>query len=353
MDLKTLIPQVASGPCRSQAVRELVIYCQKIALVYLRGKAARGHLHPSILALPPEDLAVDCVADLFMQDECGSLIQIKTYFKSISYENASEEEILTHLRRLVFSRVNQGIFRVYNENDPGLGKILRNIKLAIHSLGNFVTIDRFGEHCIAPSMTETLEHLPPIDRHDLSSTLRSPSCRNETIPALLATLSHCLREQDAQSRIVPVMDVAFAIRAHYAGDVSESTEVHPEEHFVEGETKKMIAEACERVRREMHRQYVGRKKTVEHLFDSYFEVIQQNLEARIIGRDGETFSYYERLAAIVPEMTKEEYQRNHKSKLEYLARLAYDRAIKELKKTYHNHFVETYNCTSLHGTTII
>jgi hypothetical protein len=80
--------------------------------------------------------------------------------------------------------------------------------------------------------------------------------------------------------------------------------------------------------------YVGKKSVTSEMFVTYFIVIQQNLEARIIGHDGELFSYYDRLLVFAPEVTRDEYQRRHKSKLEYLGRLTYTRVITELRKQF-------------------
>ncbi len=41
------------------------------------------------------------------------------------------KDLLGPARRLVFSHVNQALCRIYQETDPSLGKLIRNLKLAV------------------------------------------------------------------------------------------------------------------------------------------------------------------------------------------------------------------------------
>ena len=241
--------------------------------------------------LPHTDIAFDCIADLFQQNEEGRFVQLEAYFSSFDIANESDESLLSHLRRLVFSKANQVIFRIYNETDPSLGKIIRNIKLAIQSLNNFDIVTRFDETCILPSACETLEHLPAIKRNEFENQIRNTAHGTETIPQLLAQLSLYLRQQTEYSRLVPMVSVALVFRSLY-------------------QNQKVSADE----------------------FENYFSVIKESISARLISQDGEDFSFFKGLNAHIPDLTDEEYHKKHKSKIEYLGRLAYDRAIALLKK---------------------
>ena len=160
--LKNLRPNlsfVLANAHSKRQLEELVSLCHSLAVSSIRGKLASGKINTTLLGLNDSDLAYDCIADLFQRDEKGTVLHLKTYFESFLVESESDELLLAHLRRLIFARVNQGLFRLYNEADPALGKILRNIKLAIHSLGNFVEFERFGESHIAPSLCDPLHEL--------------------------------------------------------------------------------------------------------------------------------------------------------------------------------------------------
>lgn len=334
LELKSIILGVTIGNAPTRDVGQCVSLCRNIAVVFLRRKASTGKVDPDFFGVSLDDVALDSIADLFQRDEKGDLIQLKAYFEGISIETSSDEELLTHLRRLVFAKVNQGLFRMYNETDPALGKILRNIKLAVQSLDNFAIVERFGESCLVPAMCETLEHLPQADRADLEAVLKEAMHRLDTIPSLLSHLSLCLRNQCTHSRIVPLMDVAFSIRDIYSRRKIDPGMTQPVDRFTEEDAKKIIDECCRKMICETRKQYVGQGKVSEERFEKYFHVIRENLEARIIEHDGELFSFFDRLKTLVPEMTKDEYGKYDKSKIEYLARLTHNRTISELKKNF-------------------
>ncbi len=333
MELKQLLPMVVQSNPSHSALNELIFYCRKIATAFLRRKSLTGKLDPKVFSMPLEDVALDCLADLFIQGEDGAVVQVKAYFESISHHKLSEEELQIHTQRLVFSKVNQGLFRVYHEIDPTLSKILRNIKVCLQAVGNFVEAERFGELWIHPAMCDVLEHLPCFDRIELETEMRTRTSGTENIPTLLASLGTLLREQTSFRRTVPLMDVAFVFRAVYEKQKQSPAQAHSiEQTFLVNDTITIIKKTCREIKQEMYNSYVRKKFVREEMYEQYFAVIQQHLCDKIINMDGEVNSFFESLHAAHPCLTKEEYQQHHKAKLEYLSSLAYKRAITELRK---------------------
>lgn len=286
MELKKIILSVTTDSPNPRSVNEFIFICRKLALVQLRRKAQSGRLHPELFHSSLDDCAVDSIADLFRQDDSGTFIQIRAYFGSLSIDTISEKDLLSHLRRLVFARVNQSVFRMYNEADPSLGKILRNLKFAVQGLQNFQEVERFGEPCIVPSACETLEHLPEVDLQELEKQLRYHANGAEHIPALLAKLSVYLRGQEEHSRIIPLMMAAMVFRSLYY-DVPDVREITMEDHFAVRDASAILHDVCRRVMDEAELMYVGKNKVKAHIFKKYFDVIEENLHATIIQQDGE------------------------------------------------------------------
>ena len=335
MELKPLISSIISKDPFPGSINELIFICRKIALVHLRRKIGNGHLSLDFFHTTLDDLALDTIADLFNRDEQGEFVQLQAYYEGLSIEESSEENLLTHTRRLVCSRVNQNLFRMYQEIDPSLGKILRNVKLAVDALQNFVVVERFNEQSIVPSMCETLEHLPRIDRADLDQEMQSRACGSESVPSLLAKLSQYLREQSERSRIVSLMEVAIAFRSVYSskrdGDLENP---NLDGHLVENEARSIIECVCRKTKDELQERYVGKQKVEAGVFENYFEVIQRLLVSQIVSRDGEGGSLFESLRSFVPGLAREEYNKQHRSKLEYLARLTRRKVVEQLKKNF-------------------
>jgi hypothetical protein len=314
-------------------VNRFIALCHALASAFVQSKISTGRLHVQLVGLNYSDIAYDCIADLFQRDSAGSFVQLNAYFGGISIAETSDAQLLALLRRLVFSKVNQNIFRLYQEVDPALGKILRNLKIAITTLGNFIEHNRFGELCIAPSLCETLEHLPSLDATRLEQLLQSVSRPNDNVPTILAKLSLSVREQEEHSRIVPLLSVAWCIKSLYRTmkEESESPSSADSKLFLE-DAITVIRETCESVKRENYPTYVHKKKIDVTVFSNYFVAIERNLVQTLLGGDQMDVSLYEHLKELLPELTKEEYRRKHKHVLEYLTRMTRERALSRLKK---------------------
>ncbi len=129
---------------------EVIAVCHAIACAFLKNTIIDGSTKQVYLGIQRNDVAYDCIADLFQKDEKGNYVKLQAFFNSLNIQSLSNQEILSHLRRIVSSRVNQGLFRIYQEAYPSLGKIIRNIKVSIQVVNNFNETERFGEIYISP-----------------------------------------------------------------------------------------------------------------------------------------------------------------------------------------------------------
>lgn len=326
-DLVTLLE---GKPSPSQ-VKGIVRVCHANAEGAL---ARRGHLHHllALHGLSVTDLAFDCICDLFARDDDGRYKALESYFSAYDISGFSDEDAYFHLQRLSFTKVRNGLFRLYSEMDPQLARILHNTKVAAKALGLFTEIDRLGESCLAPSLCETAEHLPPADVTDLTAWLSGEASGNEFIPELLGKLCLSLRTQTTFSRVVPIVTIGLAIRTFYG-----QKEIHQlaepatviDEGIIDG--GKAITEACNAVKARTYHKYVERGKVSAELFDLYFRIIAQMLELRFVSNDGAGFQLSESFLMSMPGLTLQEYRKKHRNRLEYLARLVQKRVSRTLK----------------------
>jgi hypothetical protein len=313
-----------------------VAVCHSLSISYLKNKLASGKLNVNLMGLNCLDIGYDCIAELFQQDESGNFKQLKTYFEGFAFDYVSDEELLIHLRSLVISRTNQGIYRLYSEIDPSLGKILRNLKLSLRSLGNFVALERFGETYIVPKLSEPLEDLPICDIERLERELSPFVKGTERIPDLLSKLSLHLRNQSEYSRQIPLVSVGLMFRSLFSQ--KNETAIEDEIQNVDGvlltdEATAIIRKVCGEIRTEMFPRYVWKKKVDEKVYENYFIVVERVLSETVVG-DGGDYSLFESLAALLPGLTNEEYRRKHRNILEYLCRMARKKTIRSLKRRY-------------------
>ncbi len=331
-NLRENIAAVMSGLHTRSQLDGLVSACHALALAFLRSKRSVGLLADAEgLKLP--DLAYDCIADLFQKSESGDLVRIRAYFGSLDIDRVTDEELLTHLRRLVFSLVNQGVFRLYHEVDPSLGKVLRNVKLSVNAVRNFEDVERFGEPCLAPVMVERLDHLPVLDREAIEQVFHQIGHGNERVPELLAKLSLYLRGQCDHSRVVSLVAVALGIRSLYARtSTADHTAASPDHELQKQDATTIVRGACADVKSRMRKRYVDQKKIGADMFESYFEAIEMYLRARFDGTAEGDLSLYACLERVDQSVTRDAYRQKHRARIEYLARKTTDRVREGLKK---------------------
>ena len=330
-NLKENILAVLAGSNTNSQLNQLVAVSHTLAHSFLASKATAGTL-VSVYGLNISDLAYDCIAEIFQKDSDGNYVQLFSYFNGLSLTTAREEEILAHLRRLVFSKVNQGVYRLYSEADSSLAKILRNIKIAIGSLKNFTEIERFGEPCISPSLCDTLEDYPAIDREMLERQFVKHTTGREHIPELLAKLALFLREQNEQCRIVPFVMVGILFRTIYTcrQDFPEQM-VMADAELVDSDTSATIKTVCNAIRKKNESKYVAGGKVTPEMFEKYFLVLEEELCEKFMGKDGHDFSLYDSLKKLTPDLTSEDYKKKHRNRIEYLLKQVNKEAVKRLK----------------------
>jgi hypothetical protein len=331
IDLRASICAIVSGSQTRQQLNEFVLVCHAIASISLRRKVAAAMLQSRFHYSTYSDLAFDCIADLFTQDDHGVLTQVKGYFEGLDLVASDNEELLSHLRRLIASKVNHGMFRVYGEVDPGLGKVLRNIKLAIQARDNFTVMTRFGDWYLCPTMTEPNLHLPVFEPQELERELCRTANGSETVPELLSKLSLLLRRESANANSVPLLTVARVFRSIYirGGEVVDS--VGPEDSFIVPDAIAIIDEMCGNIKSEMKPKYVDRKKVEHDTFETYFAVIRLSLIDHFVGGDGKPATFFENFKTLQPDLTREAYYDYHRPVVEYLGRITRERVAERLK----------------------
>ncbi len=315
-------------------LKELIALCHAIASASLKHIISDGSIKQEYLGLRRSDIAYDCIADLFRKDEAGNLVQFQTYFKSFPNRELSDAELLAHLRRIVQSKTHQGLYRIYQESDPSLGKILRNIKISIQVVRNFQETERFHEVHITPIHCDPLDDRTTIDTEGLVSEFGPMVNGSENIPDMLSKLAVFLRTQTSHRRSVPLISAALAFRALYARGMQTHPAAEPtvEEKLLTDDAQRTVHGVCDQIKQGTRRKYLHTKKIKEDIFNAYFAAIEDHVSEFVMGMDGRDTTLFESLKKVLPALTAEGYQRRHRNTMEYLARLCRKKAIGELQK---------------------
>jgi hypothetical protein len=329
--LRTSVLSVISERPTPVQIDSLVRTSHAIALMLIRAKQSRGLVLVS-QGITDSDLAYDCIADLFRKDAEGVYTGLRAYFSSIDLDAADDPEILVYLRRLVSSAVNQGLFRVFNEIDPALGKIIRNIKLSVQGLRNFTESEIFGEPCITPILCDPLEERGHFDREELLRRLLTSVRGCEKVPEMLGALSNILRHQDEFSRYVPIVVVALAFKDVYQTKrLMPLVSVEVDAGLGDHDAVWAIDTACSDIKARVSSKYLRSGKVSVGLVDSYIMAVKAYLLNKLDG-DDDGVTLYSSLNTVLVQMNRREYQRRHRARLEYLARIVRKRVVTLMQK---------------------
>lgn len=321
---ETLTSLLSQHPSASQVKRAALLFHQ-IATVHLRYKVCGGSLRTGHVGLTIEDIAMDCIAPLFQRDRHDRFRALHVYFDSVKWEQLSEEVLLSHTRRLVFSSVNQGLARLWKQMDPSLEKLLRNLAAAIRTSGRLEVVAQMGhKHVLLKSRDQSDRQIEEMSQEYLEAMLAGYIREGVSMRAVVDAVAEILAEQDVYAKDFPLIRMAIAIRTVFARSTLPLAEPEAgvDGQLLAREISSTIRCSVSRIHAKMEGTYVGRGKTDIQTYSNYFEVIGQLLLARYAECNGEGLSLFSCLAERTPGLTIEDYRDQHRAVLEYLFKLS-------------------------------
>ena len=333
MKIKKIISSTLSDQPDRAAVNELVDECYRLALAYLQKKARSGYLLPHLFGLTLEDLALDCFADLFQRNEDGSFKLLKQYFRTIEWEEMNDQDVYIVLRRLIFSKVNEGLFRRYREADPTLAKIIRNIKDAVKADDDLYLTRYNGSSWLVVGRDEPeINNRPIAPVEVIEAHLIAYLCRSASSHELVSSFVGFIKEQPYYCNGYPVTGFAQAIRAAYVhvGETSAGVE-EPEQVLRREEVEQAIHHATQKVQKVMHDSYVKKGKVGLNTFETYFQTVRDILTSQFVRDAMPVGSYFDALQNYIPGLSRGSYSQEHRNILEYITKLSRSQLLVYLK----------------------
>lgn len=309
---------LSSAPTYRQLV-EVIDFCHKSAMAYLKAKASRGRFDVSRFGVRLEDFAMDSIADLFRRNTAGDFEALQRYCDAIAPRDAMTAEVLEgSIRRLVFSAVNQHIFRSMRDFDSGLAKIIRNLKLSLKDHPAASLGEVHGMHVIFSSGKGNL-HAPMMSPEFLEAAIRTELRYDASLKKILSAINVVLDNQSEYAQMVPLIQVAVMIRAMFGDDVNPVS-VIPDH----GITKEEVTSMIDHVMKQMGKHgetYIKRGRLTEVEVRCYLESLRRLLfDACCDGKPEQ--SYFDVLRSVLPQLTRNQYQHKHRAIFEYMAKLA-------------------------------
>jgi hypothetical protein len=278
--------------------------------------------------LTEEDLALDCLADLFRRDEAGRFGQLHAYAAAVDWERLDDAGLEIALRRLIFSAVNEGLFRRYRENDPVVGRFIRTLKRHVKRHEALVLVrERTSLMVVLREADPDRLGRPQMPQEVLEVYLHGAFAAGSGLPAVLTALTTLFRSHPDYAPKVALSDLAISVRsvlvrrnaADVVGDetASDAVELRDLQQLAGAHVDHALTE----VQHSMQELYVGKRGVSPALYSAYFQAIRDILTAQFIAGGEPDISFRGALDRYVSGLSSKEYRRQHQAVLEYLINL--------------------------------
>lgn len=334
MRMREVISSVVSDCPSQSAVRDLIALFHKFAIVYLRKKASSGSLNPGLFGIPLEDVAFDCITELFCRDARGAFVELQTYYINLNYSSLSDDELMALSRRLVFSKITQDLYRQYRELDPGLHKIIRNLKDAAASDSTISLETRSSVtwlHFCAGFPEEV--HRPVMPAEILEAFISPVVSQSANTKVILTALRNVFTEQSTYRRSYPLFGLAHSVRAVFSRLRDISAEVQRDcQELGEDDVARQISETIAAVKTSMRPSYVEKGKLGEDTYEAYFRAVESILHDEFVNDSRQDGSFFEHLARYMGDLSPESYRAVHRVYLEYLMKVTRRQFLDSMKR---------------------
>ncbi len=334
MGIKNSLSDCLFGSNHPKHTKRLAENCHSIGLAFLRMKAASNKLylfHGNKL----EDLAWDFIADLFETGSDGRLNVFCEYFKEKEIEALDEAEIFSELRKLVFTKVEDNIFKAAGECDPSLRKIIRNLKLAVKScdFSGEISCER-GFLTIRPENHTDLAVMPSeLMQIYLCSRLQEKM----QIPEMLHEVIDILNNQNLYQKKFSLTGLSLIIREvfiHFNKDqLSVITEPAVDENLIKEEFEELLERSVKKIRVKVGARYVSSKKIPLSLLKAYLQAAR-NIVNEYNGKYQDDGTQYEYLREEIPGLGYKQFRQQHRQILEYLVKQIRTDLVNTYKKEF-------------------
>jgi len=362
--LVQLVRNICARNYSASELTEFVDISQKIAISYLKyleviGRNIRPKKSEGMNEL--EDVAIDCIAGLFMRNDKGEFTQLQRYFGPRIHSNAvfDELEASSMLRRLIVKKTKQELSRIFRERDPEGAKIIRNIKVAIRSSIDLKSFKEMGREFIynntnSTSYNHNNDRLSNENNGSATNFANDEKQFKSAIPDKLL-YQHFLEKYDPCDSVATMLkkmlnitenfseyqhylaidviatiirDVTFQqVREKLSNDIDENS---PLSDLQAKEIEQVNQSIINIIHQKINQQYLCKRKVTAEKADIYCRAIIDFVNELTQGK--ETDSNFRYLKRYIPNLTQQEYREKERSIFEYLVKITKKSLRKKLKE---------------------
>jgi hypothetical protein len=174
-DVHLLLKSILSGKSTLSEINALIRIAFQFSFARLKQLANNGQININSFQISLEAASIDCIADMFKRNQNGEFVEIMDFFsEERSIELLTMEAAYQHFRSLVFTKLQDGIARLYWDSDPIYSKIIRNLKIHLRHSGTINKFEMFGEiYIYSCNENEMNDNFPEFPLDEFESVLIS------------------------------------------------------------------------------------------------------------------------------------------------------------------------------------
>lgn len=301
-------------------IHYLITTCHKLALSYVIMKS-KSHKSYFLKEDCKSDLAWDFIAEIFQKDDFGNFTLLQSYFDSVDIDGFKDHELFIELRKLVFTKVDDGIFRYYGERDPSLKKIIRNLKLSVRNSDFRHKVQYEDGFIVVPN--DEVQELPSMPEDFLRIKLCFRLEEQMQIPDILNQVVNILQDQSEYRNRFSLVILAKIIRESFVliHDESETKNLTPaaDKQLLKQDVEKFLNRSVNKIKKDVAPGYVKRGKIESDHVDIYFETATDIVRDDLTEQSG--LSQFDRIKTYLVDLEYEQFRKKHRSVLEYMVKL--------------------------------
>lgn len=329
-----LLPLILNGEATNAQINEVVRIAHHFAVIRLKQLIGSGKLHLQSFPLSVDSIAFDCIADIFERDGDGAFVELVQYFSDERDPLHSDgTALIIAFRSLIFTKLHDGIFRLYRENDPVFSKILRNVKIALMKSHELTTFERFGLIFVDLDPDDRYHsHLPEYPLEALEQMVTGGYKKGDSTAQFLQLLKRIVIGQNEYRRSVSLFDCTLLLkRASAFHHVPLDDIFSADENLLGQDINSIVVNTLRFIRNDLTKRYVLSGKITQQEFKNYFSAIEEMIMDTFVRSDGSERTYDQYLQQFIRGLSYEEYRSIHRVRFEYMTKMV-KKAVKDRLK---------------------
>ncbi len=328
-----LLRKVLTEKASLTEINVLVRQTHYLAIVRLKQLISSGKLHLQSFPITLESTAIDCIAELFERDSDGVFIELEHFFcVERDLKLLMDDDIIAHYRSLVFTKLHDGIFRLYRENDPVLSKIIRNVKSSIELHPKFTIKHILGISVLKYISNDDRTHFPELSVEAVEVHFAENVHNGNHIKEFIVSFEKLMSESTDAGDTFSLIDFCVCIKRHFMRhQVPLNIVLTTDSILFNNDANTLIENTLHEIRQNLYDRYVVRQRLDEQYFTAYMNAIDHMVRDTFLQSDGSEKNYGEYLRQYLPSISYEEYREHHRKQFEYMAKLT-KKAVRERMK---------------------